>query len=958
MEHIELDPARMFSNEHIEHDPVRQLLGSSPTHVNANNHASANANASASPNANINANPNPNASALNNLNNASSVQSTPSHLKKVPTNAKSASPTSTKLTSPKLPSASKVLKHTTTKKSGAGTTAAPGPVTTIALSPKFSNDHDIYNAEKNIIIPDPARFEKRNHNNSNSNTSNPSVATVVPIRIQTINTSPKGNNIFDTEMRLSSADMQCEDPLDRPMFMRDSGTLRTSDTGGSGRIQAIAQEMMMEDLEEMKAEAQLIPESFQQSLQSMAASLGIKSSVVLPDDSRHLDLRAMSMKERGHGVGLSSAMSPSRNRKSMAAASATNIADLPFGQSAYQPDLARHHSLLQLEKASGNMEQDASVKQSLRTSQTSKPFGGNVHKPGIRPISNDRRMTADTPQSDSDLHLPASMALSNPINHGGDTASTLSENSSVLVRSASRDRLQSHTPNTSATQSQATTVTRSPAPWGTTGGAESSSTLMGPGSRSESPGPWLEHQRSKTYELATKFEENLHIEPHSLPREVYAQRRLERRLKLKASKEKTKETKLNFQVARERAIAAIKDIRGSTAARCKTMTEEEHKMMLYKRKIRNRESAERSREKQRLVLQEINQGFEADIQKALHLLDMLAALDFETRNLMVERDILGCKLIVHSDDGSKTDVNNHLRYHPPRLNMESAPAADAGRAPAENINAPLPASSPYKASKVVKPSSRRTGASFAAAGASAGPVMPILPVSATASNPPEIPGKPSSIAPPAPAVSALVAGSKGSLLHRRSSSQASIGTAFLISGNFLANAPSQAAAGVALPGPSPLLQLRADNNPAQSTSRRSSGRMMQDDLALSGPFLLTSPHHLHMTRDSVRSHSSAGAMNFNMWMRDYGDTPKGMSFDDEPLPYLPHLTNNPGYFDLSPTNMITPRSMLAEPLSTDQNGMPMLNVSSSNVNNMAGASGSGDNAANNANGLYPFGQKQ
>jgi len=120
----------------------------------------------------------------------------------------------------------------------------------------------------------------------------------------------------------------------------------------------------------------------------------------------------------------------------------------------------------------------------------------------------------------------------------------------------------------------------------------------------------------------------------------YVRRRAERRKKLAASKERAKEKRVSsLRDAGEKAVAVIRDLAGTTAARSKNMSEAERAEMLYRRKIRNRESAVRSRERQREVLEELCGSFERDVRDALAVLDKVSLVLEESRALQLEYDM-------------------------------------------------------------------------------------------------------------------------------------------------------------------------------------------------------------------------------------------------------------------------------------------------------------------------------
>lgn len=90
----------------------------------------------------------------------------------------------------------------------------------------------------------------------------------------------------------------------------------------------------------------------------------------------------------------------------------------------------------------------------------------------------------------------------------------------------------------------------------------------------------------------------------------------------------------------ELCYGALTDIGGSTAARSRQMTEEERRVMLYKRKLRNRASAARSREKRCRTMMELSTDLAALLERservhndALKVAQDNAALRAENNNL-------------------------------------------------------------------------------------------------------------------------------------------------------------------------------------------------------------------------------------------------------------------------------------------------------------------------------------
>lgn len=85
--------------------------------------------------------------------------------------------------------------------------------------------------------------------------------------------------------------------------------------------------------------------------------------------------------------------------------------------------------------------------------------------------------------------------------------------------------------------------------------------------------------------------------------------------------------------------ADLKDLRGSTAAKSRKMTEEERDIMLHKRRLRNRLSAAKSRDKQRKTIGDV--GEEVD-----DLLEISKAL--QIRCEAAERDVDALRLANHA----------------------------------------------------------------------------------------------------------------------------------------------------------------------------------------------------------------------------------------------------------------------------------------------------------------------
>ncbi|KAA8496063.1 hypothetical protein FVE85_2218 [Porphyridium purpureum] len=131
--------------------------------------------------------------------------------------------------------------------------------------------------------------------------------------------------------------------------------------------------------------------------------------------------------------------------------------------------------------------------------------------------------------------------------------------------------------------------------------------------------------------------------------------RLERRRKLNETRERNSvgskahsEKSLDLSVAKS-TMAALRDFTSTPSSsglgnsRSKNLTEEDRQLMLYNRRIRNRESAVRSRDRQRKRLQPLSDDMDIHLHRMMALLDgyqrlleELALLEWERATLIVE----------------------------------------------------------------------------------------------------------------------------------------------------------------------------------------------------------------------------------------------------------------------------------------------------------------------------------
>lgn len=102
------------------------------------------------------------------------------------------------------------------------------------------------------------------------------------------------------------------------------------------------------------------------------------------------------------------------------------------------------------------------------------------------------------------------------------------------------------------------------------------------------------------------------------------------------------------------------DLRGSTAAKSRKMTVEQRDVMLHKRRLRNRASAARSRDKQRKTIGEL--GYEVD-----NLVHLAAAI--EARCVKAESDLAQLRT-AHSALQAEYDLLKHSNIQPKNTNTD------------------------------------------------------------------------------------------------------------------------------------------------------------------------------------------------------------------------------------------------------------------------------------------------
>lgn len=84
----------------------------------------------------------------------------------------------------------------------------------------------------------------------------------------------------------------------------------------------------------------------------------------------------------------------------------------------------------------------------------------------------------------------------------------------------------------------------------------------------------------------------------------------------------------------------LDDLTGTTAARSRKMTEEERKVMLHKRRLRNRASAARSREKRSRTLNDLTAEVEDLMKRSAHLAQQASQAVEEARKLRARNAML------------------------------------------------------------------------------------------------------------------------------------------------------------------------------------------------------------------------------------------------------------------------------------------------------------------------------
>lgn len=86
--------------------------------------------------------------------------------------------------------------------------------------------------------------------------------------------------------------------------------------------------------------------------------------------------------------------------------------------------------------------------------------------------------------------------------------------------------------------------------------------------------------------------------------------------------------------------ADLKDLRGSTAAKSRKMTDDERDIMLHKRRLRNRLSAARSRDKQRKTIGDVGEEVDELLEKSKTLQTRCEAAERELQALRAANDAL------------------------------------------------------------------------------------------------------------------------------------------------------------------------------------------------------------------------------------------------------------------------------------------------------------------------------
>lgn len=92
-------------------------------------------------------------------------------------------------------------------------------------------------------------------------------------------------------------------------------------------------------------------------------------------------------------------------------------------------------------------------------------------------------------------------------------------------------------------------------------------------------------------------------------------------------------------IAKRRAMEDLGDLKGTTAARSRKMTEEERRVMLHKRRLRNRASAARSREKRSRTLNDLTNEVE-ELMKRAQLLAEQSRKFIEENNMLKAKNAM------------------------------------------------------------------------------------------------------------------------------------------------------------------------------------------------------------------------------------------------------------------------------------------------------------------------------
>ncbi len=90
----------------------------------------------------------------------------------------------------------------------------------------------------------------------------------------------------------------------------------------------------------------------------------------------------------------------------------------------------------------------------------------------------------------------------------------------------------------------------------------------------------------------------------------------------------------------EMTYGPLQDIGGTTAARSRQMTEEERRVMLYKRKLRNRASAARSREKRCRTIRELSNEVTGLLESSSEIAAQCAKVKCENERLTADNNLL------------------------------------------------------------------------------------------------------------------------------------------------------------------------------------------------------------------------------------------------------------------------------------------------------------------------------